>query len=112
MRLFSRREKPLFGDGASENSITVRDGEYTDPEQPESEESDEEDQQWEADVAELEGMTSTELFRDAAESVVEGDGWYEGSAEALEHYTRAGAVAQLAMVKAFQESGQDSSPLQ
>src|SRR4051812_40070156 len=104
MGLF-RREAPLFGTPSSESGITVQAGDYVENGKTEAEVTGE-DQQWEADVAELEGMTASELFRDAAESIVDGDDWEEGSPEALEHYTRASAVAQLAMVRVFQESGQ------
>lgn len=98
-----RSEEPMFGTGTPETTVTVRAGEYVAPEETVEEDVDPE---WEIEVAKVEAMSAEELFRDAAEDVVNGDqcAFDEDDYESAQMwFARAAAVGQLAMYKAFQE---------
>lgn len=103
-RLFGSNEVPLLGATPVE-SLGVAEPVATLEVAADTLSEDDADARWEADVQEFVGMTADELFREAAESVVDGDDCELGSADAREHYARATAIGQLALVRVMQTQG-------
>jgi hypothetical protein len=105
MKLFRRdsEEDPMapYRSPDSRISTTIAQTEV----QPSDDEDDEVDAEHEKAVQEIMDMSSDELFRDAADDIAYGDE-EEDIDEATSRYARAAAVAQLAVAKALQKTGE------
>ncbi len=94
---FRKRKQPGILDGLSGESFTgVAIAEDTD-----SAEQSERDCYVAEDTSRFEAMTAEELLHEGIEAAAEGDNHREGSAEAIEYYTRAVAFGQFATTKAI-----------